>query len=410
MTRPHFSPSSTDRVLVCDGAMGTMLYAKGIFLNRSFDELNLTKPDLVADVHQIYSAARRGRARDEHVRRQPREARRLRPGGPGARGQPRRARGSPATRRAIRRGSPAPSARSASASSRGAGPASTKPRRIFAEQARALLEGGVDLFVLETFRDVNEIGAAIRGVRSVCALPIVAQMTTEEDGNTSDGVAPETFVPELERHGADVVGPELQRRPGDDARDHRAARAGRDRQALGAAERRQAARDRRPQHLSLLAGVHGVVRAALHRRRRPAGRRLLRHDARAHPADQAGGPRAVAQERVGPSARAAATAPAATPGRRRPRSCARAAEVADGECARARHFRRQRRARAAARATAPRRSSSRRASCASSASTSSTFPDGPRATGRMSALAAAVMVQQHGASRRSFITPAAIAT
>ena len=76
----------------------------------------------------------------------------------------------------------------------------------FAEQARALLEGGVDLFVLETFRDVNEIGAAIRGVRSVCDLPIVAQMTTEEDGNTRDGAAPEAFVPELERWGADVVG------------------------------------------------------------------------------------------------------------------------------------------------------------------------------------------------------------
>ncbi|HEY7055670.1 MAG TPA: bifunctional homocysteine S-methyltransferase/methylenetetrahydrofolate reductase, partial [Vicinamibacterales bacterium] len=72
--------------------------------------------------------------------------------------------------------------------------------------ARALVEGGVDLFVLETFRDVNEIGAAIRAVRSVCDLPIVAQMTTEDDGNTLDGVAPEAFVPELEARGADVVG------------------------------------------------------------------------------------------------------------------------------------------------------------------------------------------------------------
>src|SRR4026208_165848 len=45
------------RVLVCDGAMGTMLYARGIFLNRSFDELNLTQPDLVAEVHQAYVRA-----------------------------------------------------------------------------------------------------------------------------------------------------------------------------------------------------------------------------------------------------------------------------------------------------------------------------------------------------------------
>jgi homocysteine S-methyltransferase len=50
------------------------------------------------------------------------------------------------------------------------------------------------------------MGAAIRAVRSLCDLPIVAQMTTEEDGNSLDGVAPETFVPQLEQDGADVVG------------------------------------------------------------------------------------------------------------------------------------------------------------------------------------------------------------
>ena len=60
--------------------------------------------------------------------------------------------------------------------------------------------------MLETFRDVNEIGAAIRAVRSVSDLPIVAQMTTEEDGHTLDGVAPETFVPDLEGRGVDLVG------------------------------------------------------------------------------------------------------------------------------------------------------------------------------------------------------------
>src|SRR5829696_2795699 len=57
MTRPSFTDALASRVLVCDGAMGTMLYAKGIFLNRSFDELNLTQPDLVAEVHQAYVRA-----------------------------------------------------------------------------------------------------------------------------------------------------------------------------------------------------------------------------------------------------------------------------------------------------------------------------------------------------------------
>ena len=47
--RPPFLQELDTRVLVCDGAMGTMLYARGIFLNRSFDELNLTQPDLVVE-------------------------------------------------------------------------------------------------------------------------------------------------------------------------------------------------------------------------------------------------------------------------------------------------------------------------------------------------------------------------
>src|SRR6185437_12859676 len=55
--RAPFLEELDSRVLVCDGAMGTMLYARGIFLNRSFDELNLTQPDLVAEVHQAYVRA-----------------------------------------------------------------------------------------------------------------------------------------------------------------------------------------------------------------------------------------------------------------------------------------------------------------------------------------------------------------
>ena len=79
-------------------------------------------------------------------------------------------------------------------------------REYFREQAQALLEGGVDLFILETFRDLNEIGAAIDAVRSLSDLPIIAQMTTEEDGNTLDGTPPERFAPELERRGATIIG------------------------------------------------------------------------------------------------------------------------------------------------------------------------------------------------------------
>src|SRR4029450_1813448 len=57
MHKPQFLEELQRRVLVCDGAMGTMLYARGVFLNRSFDELNLTQPDLVAEVHKEYARA-----------------------------------------------------------------------------------------------------------------------------------------------------------------------------------------------------------------------------------------------------------------------------------------------------------------------------------------------------------------
>src|SRR5712692_6385781 len=52
-----FIEALDDRVLVCDGAMGTMLYAKGVFINKSFDALNVTQPDLVGEVHREYVRA-----------------------------------------------------------------------------------------------------------------------------------------------------------------------------------------------------------------------------------------------------------------------------------------------------------------------------------------------------------------
>jgi methionine synthase / methylenetetrahydrofolate reductase(NADPH) len=205
MVKPSFLAELDRRVLVCDGAMGTMLYAKGIFLNRSFDELNITQPDLVEEVHQTYV-----RSGADVIETNTFGANRIKLSHFGLADQTHavNVQGARLARRA---------ARDQAWVAGAIGPLGIRiepwgktgvdeAQEYFAEQARALLEGGVDLFVLETFRDVNEIGAAIRGVRSVCDLPIVAQMTTEEDGNTRDGAAPEAFVPELERWGADVVG------------------------------------------------------------------------------------------------------------------------------------------------------------------------------------------------------------
>ena len=205
MSKTPFLDAIDQRVLVCDGAMGTMLYAKGIFLNRSFDELNLTQPDLVAEVHQAYV-----RAGADVVETNTFGANRIKLGAFGLadRVHAINLQGARIARHA---------ARDQAYVAGAIGPlgiriepwgktGADEAEQYFAEQARALLEGGVDLFILETFRDVNEIAAAIRAVRSVCDLPIVAQVTTEDDGNSLDGAAPEAFVPALEQMGAQVVG------------------------------------------------------------------------------------------------------------------------------------------------------------------------------------------------------------
>jgi methionine synthase / methylenetetrahydrofolate reductase(NADPH) len=204
-SRIPFLEAIDQRVLVCDGAMGTMLYGKGIFLNRSFDELNLAQPDLVAEVHQAYV-----RAGADVIETNTFGANRTKLGAfaLAERVHAINVQGARIARHAAREQAYVAGA---------IGPLGIRiepwgktgvdeAEEIFREQARALVEGGVDLFVLETFRDVNELGAAIRAVKSVCGLPIVAQVTTEDHGNSLDGVAPETFVPELERLGADLVG------------------------------------------------------------------------------------------------------------------------------------------------------------------------------------------------------------
>ena len=200
-----FLEAIDERVLVCDGAMGTMLYAKGVFINRCFDALNLTQPDVVSDVHQDYV-----RAGADVIETNTFGANRvkLRAFGLSDRIHDINAEGARLARRAA-------NGRAYVAGAIGPLGIRIEPwgktgvdeaEAWFREQAQALVEGGVDLFILETFRDLNELGAAISAVRSVCTLPIVAQMTIEDDGNSLDGTPPEQFAPELERRGADVVG------------------------------------------------------------------------------------------------------------------------------------------------------------------------------------------------------------
>jgi homocysteine S-methyltransferase len=203
-----FLDALDDRVLVCDGAMGTMLYAKGVFINRCFESLNQTHPELVVDVHGDYL-----KAGADVIETNTFGANRmkLRAFGLGDQVREINLAGAQLARQAIDK------SKSEAYVAGAIGPLGVRvepwgktgideAEAMFRDQAQALVDGKVDLFILETFRDLNEIGAAIAAVRSICDLPIVAQMTTEEDGLSLDGAPPEQFAPALIARGANVVG------------------------------------------------------------------------------------------------------------------------------------------------------------------------------------------------------------
>jgi methionine synthase / methylenetetrahydrofolate reductase(NADPH) len=200
-----FLEAIDERVLVCDGAMGTLLYAKGVFINRCFDGLNLTQPALVGEVHAEYV-----QAGADVIETNTFGANRIKLAsfGLGDKVQAINAEGAKVARAAAK-------GRAYVAGAIGPLGIRIEPwgkvgvdeaQEYFREQAQALADAGVDLFIVETFRDLNEIRAAVTAVRSVCALPVVAQMTTEEDGSSLDGTPPEEFAPALEATGADVIG------------------------------------------------------------------------------------------------------------------------------------------------------------------------------------------------------------
>jgi homocysteine S-methyltransferase len=196
---------NSDHVTVFDGAMGTQLYAKGVYINRSYDELNLTHPDLVRAVHEEYV-----RAGAEVIETNTFTATAPKLQQYGLEGRLREINAT-----AARLAREAADGRAYVAGAVGPlglriepyGPTSfDEAKELFKQQAEALLEGGVDLFVLETFSDVSEVRQAIRAVRELSDLPIIAQVTISLDGNTSFGTTPEVFTARLDEWGADVIG------------------------------------------------------------------------------------------------------------------------------------------------------------------------------------------------------------
>jgi homocysteine S-methyltransferase len=206
------TPAHRDRlldpeaVIVFDGAMGTMLYARGVFINQCYDELNLRAPDLVRDVHAAYASAGA-----EAIETNSFGANRLKLATFGLEADV------VALNRAAAR-----IAREAAGDQRivaGAvgplgvrlepyGPTSRdEARALFAEQMEALAEGGADCFIIETMSDLDEMAQAIAAARSVRPeLPVIAQMTIGVDGLTPFGTSVTDVALTLEALGADVIG------------------------------------------------------------------------------------------------------------------------------------------------------------------------------------------------------------
>src|SRR6202041_4140078 len=193
--------------VLCDGAMGTLLYGKGIFINRCYDELNLSQPDLIRGIHHDYLQSGAEIIETNTF------------GGNSFR----LARHSMASQVHDINLAGARLAREAVKSfdvwvAGSVGPLGVRieplgktsfeeARTAFREQIEALVEGGVDLLMLETFGYLEELHQAVLACRDVDPkIPIVAQVTIDEDGNCLDGSDPEAFAARLTEWNIDVLG------------------------------------------------------------------------------------------------------------------------------------------------------------------------------------------------------------
>jgi methionine synthase / methylenetetrahydrofolate reductase(NADPH) len=194
------------RIVLFDGAMGTMLYGKGVFINQCFDELNLRAPDLVGDVHKAYV-----KAGAQVLETNSFGANRIKLTHYGLEAQVRdinlaaaKLARSAAGEKALVAGAVGP----LGVRLEPYGPTSLEEaREAFAEQMHSLKEGGADLFILETFSDLHEIQQAILAARDVSpGMPVVAQMTVGEDCHTPYGASVEDVARRLDEWGADIIG------------------------------------------------------------------------------------------------------------------------------------------------------------------------------------------------------------
>lgn len=203
---PDFrSALDSGRVILLDGAMGTELYRRGIFINRCYDDLSRTAANLIREIHQEYR-----KAGADVLETNTFGANRFRLRGYGLEAAVEEI--NTAAARLAREvagdelfvaGSIGPIGlrlEPYGATSR------QEAREAFRDQAAALAEGGADLFILETFSDLEEIRQAVAGCRDASELPVIGQMTIQTDRQTTYGDTPEQIARELDGLGVDAVG------------------------------------------------------------------------------------------------------------------------------------------------------------------------------------------------------------
>ncbi|MDB4303233.1 bifunctional homocysteine S-methyltransferase/methylenetetrahydrofolate reductase [Desulfosarcina sp.] len=203
--RIPFSEFIKNNLVLFDGAIGTELYNKGVFINSCYDELNLSRAKMIKEIHEDYVAAGADVLETNTF-----GANRLKLQKFGLEDKVYdiNFKGAQIAREAAGEdiyvaGAIGP----LNLRLEPWGPlAEDEAKEIFVEQAKALLEGGVDLFILETFSDLHLIQQAIIALKENFDLPIMAQMTIGNDGNSLFGTPPELFASKMNHWGADIVG------------------------------------------------------------------------------------------------------------------------------------------------------------------------------------------------------------
>ncbi len=214
--KPEINPLEAlfaQRTVLCDGAMGTVLYAKGVFINRCYDELNLSQPEMIRNIHEEYL-----QAGAEIIETNTFGANFYRLQRHGLEGKTREINeaGARIARQAVVQLADKQAGTALVAGSVGPLGIRLEPlgktsleeaRQAFKQQIEGLVAGGVDLIIIETMQALDEAEQAIAAAREVAPnLPVMAMVTVDEDAVLLDGSSPETAALRLTKAGAHAIG------------------------------------------------------------------------------------------------------------------------------------------------------------------------------------------------------------